>query len=927
MRKVIQLLLMLLVALPSVANVTGLKGTIVDALTGKPIADANIILQDRGAFVVSGADGTFTISNLTEGKDLLQVIAYGYIDRQMEVEILPGITRNLGEISMRISEFDASLLNPDDYVFDESQLLEDEGGNQSIGTIQGANDNVYYQTSNYDFSVMRFRLRGYDSEYSQGYINGVNFNDPARGRFNYSGLGGMTSSAFRSKSVGIGLESVAYGFGGIGGATNFSTYASEYAPGWRGNLSYTNSNYSLRAMMQYASGVNKHGWAVTASVIGRYAPEGVIEGTFYNSFGYFLSVQKIFNDEHSLNISTWGAPTQRATASATYDEAYQLADNYLYNPNWGWLDGKKKSARIVNSFDPSAIINWIWKPQMGTTLNTALGFRHNSYSSSALNWYQAADPRPDYYRYLPSWYAPTAEEGTELYDQQKAVYDYYTEQWQTNENMRQIDWNAIYQTNLLNNEMYQRNPELQGQATYILENRHSDFASWMFNSYLNHRLNDIMTLEGGVSFNYTDSHYYKTIKDLLGAEYWRDIDNFAERDFPDNPTMLQNDLNNPNRKVKKGDTFGYDYNIRSISARAWLQNQIKTAHWDVNYGVSVSYTNFRRYGNMRNGRAPENSYGAGERHTFDNAAIKAGATYKLDGRNYFVAHASYGTTAPLYDYAYVSPRVKDTAITGLESERYLSADISYVWNYSRFRGSITGFWTNTYNGTERTSFYDDQYSSFMNYVMAGINKTYKGVELGMAYKLTPSLTVTAAGTFARYQYKNRPKGVRSYENGTMPDTVTTVYIKNYYVGGTPQQAYNIGLDWAAPKMWFFNINASWMGDSYIDLSPMRHEALPNLYKVCGSEEELEAKMREVTTQEKLNDAFVVNLSVGKVIYTNFGQMNFNLSVNNLLNKRDIQTGGYQQGRFDYENFDVGKFPNKLYYAQGIRVYFNFGIRF
>ena len=926
MKQRIHLLLMLLVALPTLAA-TGLKGVVVDALTGKPIADANIMLRDQGAFVVTADDGTFTISEAKAGKDVLQIVAYGYLDLTEDVEIIPGITKNIGELKMKVSSFDASLLNPDDYVFDESQLLEDEGSSQSIGTIQGANDNVFYQTANYDFSVMRFRMRGYDSEYSQGYINGVSFNDPARGRFNYSGLGGMTSSAFRSKSVGIGLESVAYGFGGIGGATNFTTYASEYAPGWRGNVSYTNANYMLRAMMQYATGVNKHGWALTASVIGRYAPEGIIEGTFYNSVGYFLSLQKIFNDEHSINISTWGAPTQRATASATYEEAYQLADNNLYNPNWGWLDGKKKSARIVNSFDPSVVINWIWKPQMGTTLNTALGFRHNKYASSALNWYQAADPRPDYYRYLPSWYAPTAEEGTELYAQQKAVYDYYTEQWKNNENMRQIDWASIYQTNIMNNEMYQRNPELQGHATYILENRHSDFTSWMFNSYINHRINDIMTLDGGVSVNYTDSHYYKTIKDLLGAEYWRDVDNFSERDFPDNPVMLQNDLNNPNRKVKEGDVFGYDYNIRSITARAWLQNQIRTQHWDVNYGLSVGYTNFRRYGNMRNGRAPENSYGGGERHTFDNLAFKVGATYKLDGRNYFVAHASYGTTAPLYDYAYVSPRIKDTSIAGLKSERYVSADISYVWNYSRFRGSITGFWTNTYDGTERTSYYDDQYSSFMNYVLAGVNKTYKGVELGMAYKITPSLTVTAAGTYSRYQYKNRPTGVRSYENGSMPDIETTVYIKNYYVSGTPQQAYNIGIDWAALKMWFFNVNASWMGDSYIDLSPMRHEPLPDLYKVCNSEEELEAKMREIATQEKLNDAFVVNMSIGKVVYTKFGQLNFNLSVNNLLNNKNIQIGGYQQGRFDYDNFNVGKFPNKIYYAQGIRVFLNVGIRF
>ena len=47
----------------------------------------------------------------------------------------------------------------------------------------------------------------------------------------------------------------------------------------------------------------------------------------------------------------------------------------------------------------------------------------------------------------------------------------------------------------------------------------------------------------------------------------------------------------------------------------------------------------------------------------------------------------------------------------------------------------------------------------------------------------------------------------------------------------------------------------------------------------------------------------------------------------MLNNRKIQTGGYQEGKFDYENYSTTKFPNKIYYAQGIRVFFNFGIRF
>ena len=163
----------------------------------------------------------------------------------------------------------------------------------------------------------------------------------------------------------------------------------------------------------------------------------------------------------------------------------------------------------------------------------------------------------------------------------------------------------------------------------------------------------------------------------------------------------------------------------------------------------------------------------------------------------------------------------------------------------------------------------------------------------------------------------------------MADDVTQiVYLENYYVGGTPQQAYNLAIDWAAPHNWYFNVNGSWMGDAYVSLSPIRHEAMPDLWKICSSEEELNAKIDEITRQEKLNDAFVLNASIGKVVYLNRKlSLNLNLNVNNILNNRKLQTGGYQPGRFDYTNYTTTKFPNKYYYAQGIKVYFNVGLKF
>lgn len=928
MRLKLFLLFSLMTGLAVLAQQTGLRGMVVDSRTGAPISEAKVILDNWGTMVETGPNGDFSISNAHAGNEVLLVLAYGYKSWSQNVVIVNGAMEDMGTIRLESEAFGGSSYQDykefnNEMILTEAQLEDEEGNTQSVGLLTGASDNPFYQAASYRFSTARFRIRGYQTSYSSTSINGINFNDAMRGRFNYSMTGGL-NQAFRNKSVGMGLEATSFAFGEIGGSTNIATYAKDYAPGTRVSLAYTNGNYKWRGMITYSTGLQPNGWAFTASAVGRYAGEGIVPGSFYKSAGLFLALQKVFNDKHSLAFTAFGNPTERASNLAVVQEAYDLAGSNLYNPNWGWQNGKKRNSRVVQAFDPTAIINWIWTPDRNTTLNTGFAFQKSFYASSAINWFDAPDPSPVYYRYLPS------------YISNESAKELYTWLWQNDESIRQLDWDKLYRTNYLNNYMADQTGTEAG-STYIVENRHSNQARWTLSSNLNKRLSDMLTLQGGVSANYTRASYYKTVKDLLGGRYWSDVDQFADRDFPDNPDMAQNDLNNPNRRVYKGDRFGYDYDINSWNASIWKQMVFNTAHWDLFYSLKASYTRFQRDGHMRNGRSPENSYGKGKKHEFVNAAFKAGAIYKLDGRNMFNAHIYYGTQAPLPNNAYISPRTKDDVIVDLKSEAIWSGDISYVWNYRRFKGTITGFYTDQRNGTERTGFYDDQYQTFMNYTMTGVHKVYKGIEVGMSYKLTPSLTLSGAANFARYQYKNRPTGTRSYENGSQQDITTTVYLKNFYVDQTPQEAYTVALNWAAPRNWYFEISGTYTDKAYIQLAPNRHEVIPSLYVLASSEEELIKMAENVATQEKLNSAFVLDASIGhnftiKRRYT----INVNLNLNNILNNTKIMTGGYQQGRqpfnsktgeFDYATFASGKFPNKYYYAQGFKLFLNLGLRF
>lgn len=88
---------------------------------------------------------------------------------------------NIGDVKLTPAGFEAMAPDSDDFLFNEEDLLDDEGIGQSVGAIQGATDDIYYQTANYDFSTVRFRMRGYDQNWQTGYVNGFNMNDAMRG--------------------------------------------------------------------------------------------------------------------------------------------------------------------------------------------------------------------------------------------------------------------------------------------------------------------------------------------------------------------------------------------------------------------------------------------------------------------------------------------------------------------------------------------------------------------------------------------------------------------------------------------------------------------------------------------------------------------------------------------------------------------------
>lgn len=871
---------------------------------------------------------------------------------------------------------DSLVVDNADFTFTESQLDEDNDASQSVSSITSKKD-PYLSEVGYAFSAVRFRVRGYDNMYSNSYLNGVMMNDLEQGRFSYSIIGGM-NDAVRNKEGVSQMDYNMFGVTGIGGGDNVNMRAGQFAAGNKLALSGCNRNYTVRAMFTKATGFNKNGWAFAGSMGYRWADykTAYIAGTFYNSFSYFLAAEKRFNEQHSLNLSTFGAPTERAQQSAATEEAYYLANSHYYNSYWGYQNGKVRNSRVVHDFQPTAILTWDYKPDNQRKLTTSAAFKYSMYSSSALSWGgNAYDPRPDYYKNLPSsiFNVYNKDKNNSEYLGTNAFlldqFNYLTDYWQTEEN-RQVKWDQLYYVNK-QNSLYGT-----GESLYYVERRHNDQMVFALNSAWNHTLNNHHKYGTGLELNHTVGKHYKTMDDLLGGATFTDVDKYAATDYGDYSKEAQNDLNNPNRQIKQGDIFGYNYNILVNKAKAWGQYQYTAKHFTFNGQAHIDGTTISRDGKMRNGRYEHNSYGHegsedGTTAKFLGGGIKGQFVYSPTRNHSLNLGVSISSNAPLARNAFVAPREQNNFVDNLTNEDILSGELGYTFTFGKFTGKVDGYYTMFRHGVEQTAFYNDQQERFTYLTMTNVEKRHYGVEAALSYAPDSHWTINLVGTYGDASYTNNPYAQVNYDGmdgatneklNALTNPVTgkseqlQVIADGMKVGSTPLTAVMLGVKYNI-NYWFFEVDAKYYDRVYCGFSqyrrmtnvlktyaPSSFDADGNLvYDVTQTELEenggvlfnADGTFNKAYSpkQEKFDGGFMLDASIGKSLRLKRGKtLSINLQLQNLLNNTNFRTGGYEQNRDDFYNTGEEKAyqfskNSKYYYANGFNFFLNIGFKF
>lgn len=919
-----------------VAQTTGLRGRVLDALSNQPIELVEIMLQGSDNQVRTDKDGYFVFSNeiVSSGIQYLLVNADHYLSQRVAINLQQGTPENIILILLKLDlsqmESEIGLIS-----LSNEELENDTGEIVNVAGQLRASKDTFLKAQAYDFSSTFFRLRGANSENNQVLINGIEMNQMQTGRAQWNHWGGL-NDALRNQEFTVGFRPNDFTFGDIGGTTNIIVRASKFRKGGQASMAMANRSYTRRLMGSYFSGKTVRGWSYAMVASRREAKEGFMEGTNYKAQSFFLSVEKELNDTHSINMMALYTPILYGRSAALTEEVIALKGN-RYNPNWGYQNGQLRNSKMRSVNAPLLMLSHYWLLHDKTTITTNLSYQRVLSADTRLDQAGVRSPLKNYYQRLPSYFLRSATPST--YDYQMA---YLAEKELIKDG--QLDWSSLYDANRYSGT---------GNSRFVLqEDRNNDKILALYTLFTT-EINSRLSLNTSLSYRRLKSENYAAINDLLGGFGWLDVDSFyngSENNFQ------QSDVKNPDRIVKEDDVYKYHYQLQAIDIKGFVQGEWKNRRFDLHWAGMFSWTNYQRHGFFQNGYFQEGnrSLGKSEPLTFTAFGLKGGGTYKLTGRHLFELNAGLMTKPPVLRNSFANLRQNNDLVHDLTLERVKNADIGYEFRSPLLRARLTAYFIEIEDQTNISYFFTqnaiglEENSAFVQEIVQGIAKRNIGIEWGGETQLLPTLKLKASIAWGQNRYTANPSLYLSgddYDYSASDAFVEgndlnargkrTVFLKNYHSSGGPEQAYQLGIEYRDPEYWWVGLTANYFSNAYINLSYLRRSedfALDSDNQPYANYDPTIA--RYLLHQEELSSFMIVNMIGGKSWRIKSYYLGFFASVNNVLNQ-SYRTGGFEDSRkagYPQQIEELsGKggplFGNRYFSGYGTTYYLNLYVRF
>ena len=663
-----------------------------------------------------------------------------------------------------------------------------------------------------------------------------------------------------------GLAMTADRIGGAGGARSFGFADGMPLRPYRASAIFSGRNYLVGAKAS-AVGELPYGWRTAAALDFRTGRDLYAQGVFTQAFAAAFRLEKEFGPGHRAALLAVVPASVRGTRLSSVEEAFELTGDPLYNPAWGFQNGKVRNSRVRRETVPWSAVSYRGDLSPNTSLRTVLSAETGTLKYSALGWYDARTPMPDNYRYLPSF-----------------ALDPDTEQaWRSRDpRYTQIDWDGMIAVNRL----------AGGHAVYALEDRVERLCNLRFDAAVASQIGPGLSLDGGIELARESARSFKRMRDLLGGQYVADIDRYLVDD--DTYSRLsENDLRHPGRTIGQGDRFGYDYRLVRLRAAAHLRAAYRADRFRAEAAAELGTVSTFRQGLMEKELFPgARSFGRSQRVRMATYAFKVSAGWSFSPRSSLGLSAAACASAPDPEQLFFQPQYNNLCVPEIAPEQLFAAELNYRSTGRKVEWQASAFLTATLDGMDTRRYFDDISGLYCDLSATGIGMLACGVEAAVSLRLAYRWKLSLAASAGNCRYIRNPRiTVVSDTDNHAVDTRAESYMGGCFAGGAPRLTACVEIAYFGPIWLRALLSAGYAGIRYAE--PMLVRRTARIARQGGSvPEAFDAFMR----QERLPDALTADASVYKSFRIGRSQLTASLMVRNLPGSRNMVYNGYESMR-------------------------------
>lgn len=676
---------------------------------------------------------------------------------------------------------------------------------------------------------------------------------------------------------------------------SMSTQSNGIAKNTSAGMRWSNSSFVQEAWIHFQSGemIRKKktkSWDFQVLASWQQAPIGLLPIGFKTSKGVLMNVQKNMKHFQTMSATFWWAPSAQGKISPSVQEAIALSQQRNYNPSWGWYHGNTMYAATKSSNVPVGTIQYEKKWMSKAFLQVNLGGAFGTQSQTQLDWTKSMDPRPDYYKYLPS------------YSKDSLMSSLLNQYFVTHPQALQINFDPlekINQSNLLHRSFYIINRRVS-ELSII---KASILGSYVFSCY--------SQIQVGLQLSMDKIRYYNVLDNLIGGDFFYNYNGWVDDNgMVDN---FQNDIQHPNRKIKQGEKWGSDYALSHQQIQFWTIIKKEFPRHEISFRWQAAQNVFQRIGYVQNGLFPSSSLGSSSPLSFPEYQIQGHYLYKFSGKWYAELILQQQTNAPFSSSLYLDPALHNATASFILPPLENSSFFTIYYRSVSSKMNVSFYLRAIKNESEKNMFYHDQYGAFVYGMVGQKNSIFKGIEWSGEKTISSSFQMTWASTWNHYYISNNPLYEIKLTNDLFKVASGTLLLKNLPASTSPQSVHAITLVFQPSYSFRFGITGVYAMQRSIDYNLIRRseDLLRNIQDPI--------LLNSIVAPHWLPDQMVWNSFLTKNFQTYWGRkktfVKLSLSTRNIFNTL-IPILAFEQSRFDYIGKSLEKFPVKYLYDQG-----------